>query len=140
MATKRLRGPVRWSGLRHGVAVLVVAGVATACQPSAPAEADIHMALSVSPDPPTLAPADVTVQLTDAQGQPLDGADVHLEGDMDMGGMQPVLSETEATGRGQYVAKGVNFGMAGDWVVTVAVSLPSGEQANQKFDLSVGEN
>lgn len=58
---------------------------------------------------------------------------------MQMGGMQPVLARAQPAGGGQYVMDDVSFSMAGDWLVTVAVSLPSGEQANQKFDVSVAE-
>jgi hypothetical protein len=58
---------------------------------------------------------------------------------MQMGGMQPVLARAQPTGGGQYVLDDVNFGMAGDWVVTIAASLPTGEQAIQKFNLSVVE-
>ena len=43
---------------------------------------DVRMHLALAPDPPQLGPAQVTVMLAGAQGEPIAGAEVELEGNM----------------------------------------------------------
>jgi hypothetical protein len=63
------------------------------------------------------------VRLTDPAGEPVEGATVRVEGDMTHAGMQPVLVDAESVGAGVYRAEGMHFTMAGDWIITITVTV-----------------
>jgi hypothetical protein len=54
---------------------------------------------------------------------------------MSHAGMQPVEAPAVHDGNGRYVAKNFPFTMAGDWILTVEATLPTGERAEHRFDL-----
>ncbi|HNP71207.1 MAG TPA: FixH family protein [Kouleothrix sp.] len=75
------------------------------------------------------------VTLSDAGGQPIDGATVFLEQDMPampMGTNQPL---GEPLGKGQYRIKGV-FTMDGQWIVKIHASI-AGKEHVATFEQSV---
>jgi hypothetical protein len=53
---------------------------------------DVAVELGIEPDPPRLGQATVTVDLRDAGGQPISGARVEIEGNMNHAGMVPVFA------------------------------------------------
>ena len=76
-----------------------------------------------TPDPCPAARCQVAVTVKDAQGRPVEDADVRYEArhtSMAHGG---VSASTENRGNGRYEGA-VNFSMAGDWSVGVNVRLP----------------
>lgn len=76
-----------------------------------------------TPNPCPAARCQVAVTVTDAQGQPIENADVRYEArhaSMAHGG---VSATAENRGSGRYEGA-VNFSMAGDWSVGVNVRLP----------------
>lgn len=83
----------------------------------------------------SVGPAQVDVQITDEQGQPIIGADVQLRGDMTHAGMQPVITLMHDNGDGQYVAHDFAFTMAGDWILSVEATLPDGTRAQRMFEV-----
>ena len=94
----------------------------------------INVDLTVSPDPPTVGLATIRLVLSDADDQPLSGAVVELEGNMNHAGMVPVFSQATETDPGQYEAP-LEFTMGGDWFVLVKVSLPDGREFERQVNL-----
>jgi hypothetical protein len=90
--------------------------------------------LAVEPEPPRIGPAMVTVTLDDASGQPIHGAQVQLEGNMNHAGMVPVLAQTVEVAPGRYRAE-LEFTMGGDWFILVHADLPDGRSMERKIDV-----
>jgi len=95
---------------------------------------EIGIDLAVSPNPPQVGPATVTLTFSDAQGQPLSGATVELEGNMSHAGMTPVLAQATEVAPGQYQAP-LQFTMGGDWFILVKAMLPDGQSLERQFNL-----
>lgn len=88
----------------------------------------------VTPRPPRVGTATITLSVADDDGRPLGGASVRLEGDMSHAGMSPVFAEARESEPGRYRAA-LEFTMAGDWVVLVHLTLPDGSKVEQQFDV-----
>ena len=117
------------------VCVGLVLGLAAAgCRRPAAPEPDLSLKLSVSPDPPVVGPASVVVSVTDPGGRPVTGAAVELEGNMSHPGMVPVLGRATEAGPGRYEGP-LEFTMAGDWIVTVGVTLADGRTLRRDLDV-----
>lgn len=95
---------------------------------------DVKVDLDIKPQPPQLGPATITLSLSDAQGQPLSGAVVELEGNMSHAGMVPVLAQASGVAPGLYQAE-LEFTMGGDWFILVRVDLPDGRSLERKIDV-----
>jgi len=110
---------------------LVVVG----CQPSAGAAPEIELAWSVQPEPPRTGPTFVALTLTDrTTGEPVEGAQIRLEGTMSHPGMKPVLEDARQTASGRYEAS-IDLTMAGDWILLVEATLPDGRILQRQKDL-----
>ncbi len=95
---------------------------------------EIGVDLAIEPDPPRIGPALVTVALRDANGQPIQGAVVKLEGNMSHAGMVPVLVDATEVAEGLYQAD-LEFTMGGDWFILVQADLPDGRSLERKVDV-----
>ncbi len=82
--------------------------------------------LVFTPSPPRVGPVSVELTLTDRAGEPLRGAAVHVEGNMNHAGMVPELASAAETASGRYVAE-LEFTMGGDWFFVVTAVTPAGE-------------
>jgi hypothetical protein len=98
--------------------------------------ADVTIALSVQPDPPGVGPSRLIITLTDAGGEPIEGAHLQIKGDMTHAGMQPVLAEVNEGAGGRYETP-FEWTMGGDWIVTVSAALPDGRNTSRQFNLTV---
>ena len=116
-----------WLGL---VFALLLAGCARGGQ----APLDVTVDVTVEPTPPQLGPATVYVELHDSNDQPITGAAVELEGNMNHAGMVPVLANASEVAPGRYEAT-LNLGMAGDWYILVRADLPDGRSMEHRVDL-----
>jgi len=105
------------------------------CRRAIENDADLIVAHQISPNPPKVGPATVTLTLTDKTGAPVRGAKVVLEGNMSHPGMPPVLGEAHETDSGQYRGS-LDFKMGGDWVITVRMTLADGRAVTREFDVS----
>lgn len=114
------------------VAVSVLGLVA--CQGADKERSDASVELSVAPDPPQVGVAAINVTLHDADGQPIRGTKVELEGTMTHAGMVPVFAQAVETAPGRYEAS-LEFTMGGDWVIIVRAELPDGSSLEQEFDV-----
>lgn len=102
--------------------LLVLALAISACSNSGatPTSALASVILTTSPSPPSSGSVELTASVKDANGQPLDGAEVFVFGNhTDMTGMT-ANGKATAQGSGRYTLR-ANFGMAGTWKVTVQV-------------------
>ena len=90
---------------------------------------------AISPEPPRVGPATVTLKLADTGTKPVSGARITLEADMSHAGMAPMFEVASEINPGQYQAH-VSFGMAGDWVILLHVRLPGGKTLERQFDVA----
>ena len=80
----------------------------------------------------------VTVRVTDAQGRPIDGAYIAVDGGMPehRHGLPTKPRVTKNLGDGMYEIEGVRFNMGGWWELRLAISTPDGTD-NVTFNLSL---
>ena len=95
---------------------------------------DVGVDLAIEPQPPQLGPATITVILTDANGLPISGAEVTLEGNMSHAGMAPVFADATEVSQGSYQAE-LEFTMGGDWFIIVSAALPDGRSMERTIDV-----
>lgn len=114
--------------------LLVVTLALAACQKAENDLPDVSVDLAVSPDPPQVGPATVTVTLRNADGEPIGGAEMKLEGTMTHAGMVPVFADATETEPGQYEAT-LEFTMGGDWIIIVRATLPDGRSLEREIDV-----
>ena len=115
---------------------LLAALVLNACGLRAEQSGDLDVTvLSVSPEPAAVGDAVITLEIRDAEGKPVEGATIEVEGAMTHAGMQPVIVTTEALGAGTYATRDFKFTMGGDWVIIVRAALADGSTAEQRVDL-----
>lgn len=80
----------------------------------------VNIAVSTTPDPAAVGDLELFFTLTDADGNPIEGAKVDVSADhTDMSGMGMSGLATEQGG-GRYSIK-ANFGMSGNWKLAVYV-------------------
>jgi hypothetical protein len=133
---RRSRGVSAWGLTQHWLAGLACAGmflVASCTKPTDPA-ALIAIEQSISPEPARLGPASITLKLAEPDGKPVTGAKIAIEADMSHAGMSPVFAEAKEGEPGRYQAH-FQFPMAGDWVVLLHITLPSGKKLERQFDV-----
>ncbi len=118
------------------LALLVPLALAGCTQGGTGNAGSTQVTLTTTPAQPAVGPAQVTVTLKDASGNPIDNAQVAVEGDMTHAGMVPVQANAVGEGSGQYVIKDFSFTMGGDWVLTVSATLPDGTKAQQVFNIN----
>ncbi len=95
-----------------------------------------RLRLAVDPDPAAVGDAALLITLTTFDGQPIDGAQITVRGDMNHAGMQPVLSGGAESENGVYRVP-FRWTMGGDWIVTITAVLPDGRQIVKTVDLAV---
>lgn len=78
------------------------------------------------------------IDVRDADGHPIDGATIQVDGGMpDHGhGLPTRPTMREALGNGRYVVDGMKFNMGGYWVVDLAIAAPTGDDA-VRFELNL---
>lgn len=121
------------------ILLLGTIGLLSACgriQAGQPDVTDINLEMSLEPDQPTVGPATLIFTLTDVEGQPINEANLEIEGNMTHAGMVPVLAQTAAGEAGRYAVP-FEWTMGGDWIVTVQVTLPDGRQFSREMPVTV---
>ena len=115
---------------------LLAALILIACGPRGEQTGALDVTVvSVSPDPATVGDAVITLEIHDADGNPVEGATIEVEGAMTHAGMKPVIVETKSLGEGKYATQDFKFTMGGDWVLIVRATLADGSTAAQQVDL-----
>jgi hypothetical protein len=95
---------------------------------------DVHVALSLLPDPPLVGEARVALRLSGPDGEPLSGATVQVEGNMDHAGMTPVFADLVDQGEGRYAGT-LGFTMGGDWFLLVRGTFADGRAFERQVDV-----
>jgi hypothetical protein len=118
--------------------ILISAAMLSGCRRGSTLDAapGYEVELIARPSPAAVGEAQLELELTDPDGQAVEGAQLSVRGDMTHAGMTPVLAEATELGDGRYQADW-EWTMAGDWVVTVEVELLDGTIFERTIDLSV---
>lgn len=122
------------------VAVTFIAGIwLPACgriQQSQSSDDAIAIEMVVEPAQPRVGPANLVFTVTDKAGRPVNDAILEVEGNMIHAGMSPVSTHATTNKDGRYTVP-LEWTMAGDWIVTVNVSLADGQKFVREFPVSV---
>lgn len=117
------------------VRALVVAALACgACRGSSGTAGDEQFRVSISPEPPRVGHAAVSAELLTAGGEPVSGAKVRVEGNMNHAGMKPSLAVLVETAPGHYRGT-LEFTMGGDWILLLEAQLPDGRRVEHRLDV-----
>jgi hypothetical protein len=95
---------------------------------------EIQINLIVSPSPPVVGDADVTLTLGSATGEPITDAEVRLEGNMNHAGMMPSFADMSEGDPGRYTGT-LDFTMSGDWFILVTAKMKDGRSVERKIDV-----
>lgn len=99
-------------------------------------ESSTSLELSIAPNPPAVGEATLVVSLRDENGDPINGAEIDIRGDMNHAGMEPVLREVSESENGDYMIP-FEWTMGGDWFIVVTATLPDGTVVERQFDYTV---
>lgn len=99
-------------------------------EPAPDGDQGLELEMVISPTPPGVGPARLIITLEDSAGTPLTEAVVEVEGNMSHAGMVPVRDKAVMSEPGIYLVPSFRFSMAGDWILTVEVTLPDGRKAS----------
>ena len=117
------------------LSVLLSAGGGTATPVNEVPSKQVNIAVSTNPNPVTTEDAELIFTITDANGDPIEGATVDVSADhIDMTGMGMNGPATDQGG-GKY-AINANFSMSGNWELKVYVRK-DGLDYQEKIDLKV---
>lgn len=127
----------RWGLLGLLAVLMLLVALTAACSRGDDGDSneEINLEVVVSPNPPVMGAATIEVTLTDGDDEPVTGADLQIEGNMNHAGMEPVFSDLVEDEDGHYVTQDFEFTMGGDWVVTVRGNLADGEPFEQTVDV-----
>jgi len=96
---------------------------------------DLTFVHEVSPQPPRVGKVTLTLNIIkETPGTPVTGAHLALEGNMSHAGMVPVFAEAKELDPGRYQSV-MNFSMAGDWNITIHVTLSDGRKLDHEFEI-----
>ncbi len=124
-------------GLWIGSIILLV--VLTACgSQSKPttSSADFNLTLTTESEKQAVGETTLIVTLITAKGEPVDGANVKIHGDMDHEGMASIDREIRESSNGQYRVP-FEWTMGGGWVVNVTARLSDGSEISKEFNFFV---
>jgi hypothetical protein len=113
---------------------LIAPGCSRPSSGTGDATGDVQIDLAISPNPPKVGDAEAIVTLKSKDGQPIRGATVKLEGNMNHAGMEPVFAAGKEAEPGQYKAD-MKFTMGGDWFILVNATLSDGRKMSRKVDV-----
>ena len=96
---------------------------------------DLTLTLATQPEKTTAGENTLRLKVTDKSGKPVTDAQVSFQYTMTMPGMALSKAEAKHSKDGFYETK-ANFGMAGEWEVTVTVRRPGQKEIQEKFKLT----
>lgn len=119
---------------RRSAVSLCMLALAMGCGPATSNAPELTFALALDPSPPVVGDANITLTVANADGTPLRGADVRLEGNMNHAGMKPSFADLEEVAPGKY-AGALDFTMGGDWFILATVQCDNGTRVQHKVDV-----
>lgn len=134
-----LRSPRR-AFLLAGVLALLLVAVA-GCGRSQSASAvetkdDYQVTFATEPAAPLMGDGLVVITVKDKAGQPVDGARVWIEANMNHAGMTPENAETATSAVGVYRLP-LKWTMGGAWYVDAKITLRDGTEIRRRFPVDV---
>ncbi len=108
--------------------------MAAGCRRPANNEGGISIEETIAPQPVRAGTETISFRLTNATHEPVAGAHVQVEGDMNHPGMAPVFSDAVEVSPGNYKAP-LDFTMGGDWVVLFHITLSDGGKVERQVDV-----
>jgi YtkA-like len=127
--------PLRQEWKRLVISVCLAGLGFAGCLKSSGRAPAFSMEHEITPQPPRVGPASVTLRLTDAAAKPVVGAHIAIEGDMSHPGMSPVFGEAKESATGRYEGQ-IDFAMAGDWVLLFHITLPDGRKLERQVNVN----
>lgn len=113
---------------------MAVAVTFAGCNSQKSAEPDVKVDLSLDPSPPMVGEAGISLKLTGAGGNPVEGAEVRVEGNMNHAGMKPSFADLKEVEPGRYDGT-LDFTMGGDWFLLITAKTADGKTVEQKIDV-----
>jgi hypothetical protein len=107
---------------------------AVGCSNSTGSDPTVKVEREISPQPPLVGPATITLTLKDSAASNISGASIALEADMSHPGMRPAFGEAKEVDPGRYQCQ-IAFTMAGDWVILLHITLADGQKLERQFDV-----
>jgi Cu(I)/Ag(I) efflux system membrane fusion protein len=127
------------SAIRFALALLAAQACAKPKDPSGAIHlGDIAAELRVDPDPPRAGDNSLHVELRDAQGKPIQGAQLQFVYDMPAMGAMPEMKgggDSKAMGGGNYEVS-YALPMLGDWSIKLGIDAPGHPHAELRFKVS----
>lgn len=120
--------------IRAALTLIVVLGAGACNRPEAP-QPTVDFAVEVTPSPPRTGDATVTILMTGADGEPITGAAVKVEGNMNHAGMKPSFADLTASEPGKYTGT-LKFTMGGDWFLLIHATLGDGARVTHRVDIA----
>lgn len=96
---------------------------------------DHNYDISIMAESTKVGKTNLMITVKDEAGNRVNDATVNIKGDMSHAGMQPVLGESSSAEDGVYTIP-YEWTMAGDWFVTVDVTLADGNVVSERIDFS----
>lgn len=125
----------RWTPFLIMLLVLPATGLLQGCRGDDLGDLQgFRVDIAMAPTPPIVGPNRLVLSISDPEGNPVQGADVRLEGTMSHAGMVPVIRGAEEEGGGRYRIDDFEFTMGGDWILLVHVTLPDGRTGTLRRD------
>lgn len=116
--------------------LLIPALILFGCRANNNSNSNVNISIEFASEAPVVGEeTQLRVNLSDSAGNPINDATVNIRGDMSHAGMTPVLGETTGGENGVYEIP-FAFSMAGNWIITVDVSLVDGTTASKTFNIS----
>jgi Cu(I)/Ag(I) efflux system membrane fusion protein len=118
-------------------ALLLLAACARKADTSIPA-GDLRVQVRLDPDPPRAAENVLHLELTDAQGKPIDGAQLGFTYDMPAMGAMPEMKgggDVKAIGGGKYDVT-YSLSMLGAWTLALGIDAPGHAHAELRLTVS----
>jgi hypothetical protein len=106
----------------------------SSCRRPSAVSSDISIDVSIAPRPVHVGTEAITFRLANAARQPVTGARVQVEGDMNHPGMAPVFADAQENSPGSYRAS-LNLTMGGDWVLLFHITLIDGRRVELQTDV-----
>ena len=114
---------------------VLLAACGSTSTPTVTSSKSVNIKVETNPNPPVMGDIEVILNVTDANGNPIEGATVDVSADhIDMTGMDMSGAATDQ-GSGKY-AINANFSMNGNWKLKVYVRK-EGLDYSEEIDLSI---
>ncbi len=115
---------------------LLLSGCGRSQSAAPPTQDDYQVTFATEPAPPVIGDGTVIITVKDKAGQPVDGARLAIEANMNHAGMVPVNAETATSQAGVYRVP-LKWTMGGAWYVDIKIATAGGQTIQRRFPVDV---